>query len=197
MYFIPLMNVNPTILPLNEVSVTFYEVLAYTNDSYFEGIEKLPFETLVKIFRIIELGLNCQSHQIQNSCCNFIRSSALNVNKNANNVNESPPPILSVLRPFMGLYMQLIFDRSITVTILYVLSNCLLALIALIPDEYKKVAERIVSAQNNESHKQRLYLAFDQLTKDLDLSDSHATRTKFLQRFQQFIVDIQAFLFIR
>jgi len=106
-------------------------------------------------------------------------------------------PIFSALRPFVKLIMDLILSQRINSDLIQPSSSTLYTLICCFQDSYRELVDYLIAAQQDQDNKDRLTVAFTDLTRDLPLTSERSNKIKFKDNFDKFIVNVRGFLLVK
>ena len=64
-------------------------------------------------------------------------------------------------------------------------------------DSYRELVDYLIAAQQDQDNKDRLTVAFTDLTRDLPLTSERSNKIKFKDNFDKFIVNVRGFLLVK
>ena len=64
-------------------------------------------------------------------------------------------------------------------------------------DSYRELVDYLIAAQQDLDNKDRLTVAFTDLTRDLPLTSERSNKIKFKDNFDKFIVNVRGFLLVK
>lgn len=185
----PLMTVD--LLKFPSLCLQYYKMVTFVCELCPEKIMSLGEDLLQGILNTIQLGLQSFGQDVNNLCCDFIQALGTHVHSTGRHTT------FTYLAPFVKLLMEMILLRQVNSDVLPNTGLALFVLICCYQEEYGRVVETWINAQNDPSIAQRLASAFTDLTANIALNTDRGQKARFKDSFDKFIIDVHGFLLVK
>ncbi|XP_011307073.1 exportin-4-like [Fopius arisanus] len=171
----------------------YFKMITFVCEIYPKKVCELPSELLQQLMASVELGLFSFGHQITVLCCDIIQVMAKHIYTEV----DIGQPRNQLMAPFMNLLMNLILSNQIDSDLVSTTSIPLYFLICCYQEQYHALVQNFLAAQRDPEIAQRLTVAFNNLTRNVQLNTERISKLKFRDNFDTFVVTVQGFMLVK
>ncbi|XP_018907814.2 exportin-4 isoform X3 [Bemisia tabaci] len=170
----------------------YYKLITNIAELHPQKICEQPEHMLKNILASIELGMTMFDQSVVVYCCDFLRVVGSHL------YQTSPQSYIQArqsFKPFLKLIMDLILSHQVNSDILPNIGGALSILICCFQSDFMILVSQLISAQPDAVIADKLTKAFTALTTNIE--QTALRQSKFEIKFEQFMIDIRSFLFIK
>ncbi|XP_067950232.1 exportin-4-like [Watersipora subatra] len=184
---VPIMDA--ALLQFPSLCSLYYKLLAFVSELRPDKVLELPPSLLEPILSSIHLSFTRFGSDVAKSGFEFLSEMAMHV-ANKKDANLAIRARLDgFLQPILNLLLFEVFD----VDLCDIITGCLYYLIALYPDQYKRLEEMLLEQQKGKPHHQLLVDSFKKLEPSLTGSTRQA-KLQFIDSMNALLLDVKGFL---
>ncbi|KAF5273427.1 hypothetical protein FQA39_LY07444 [Lamprigera yunnana] len=191
-FILPLFKIELLMYP--SLCSQYYKLIVLITDLYPDKISTLPDDMLKQLLQSVEVGLTSGfGTDVLQACLDFVQALATHIYRKSLNNSK----IYHAALPFLKLLMDLTLTHEISSDMISCASVSIYTLICNYSEQYQSLVEGLISLQTDPLVAERLAVAFNELTNNVQLNCERLPRLKFRDNFDKFIVNVHGFLLVK